>query len=881
MSYEIQTMRTGSASYCQSLIVLPHSPQLAWHYLCAVACRSMSAFPDNEPAARVRIDALLQTAGWNLLDSDGTRANVRLEAHVRLTQAHLDALGEDYQHRNGKADYLLLDNSGKPLAVLEAKSTGADLLAAKEQARSYAESFRCQFVLLSNGLQHYWWDLRSGNPEPISRFPTPESISTRTNVTPADPQQLVDEPVGSDYIVLAQEPGYKSAGWWQDEAARADEIAARRLRFMRDYQVDAVHAIQRSVADGNTRFLIEMATGTGKTLTAAAIIRLFMDTRNARKVLFLVDRLELENQAERALNEYLGKERSIGVYKRRRDTWPIADVVITTVQSLLVNNRFREWFSPTDFDFVISDEAHRSIAGASRAVFEHFIGYKLGLTATPRDYLRGFVDADKPTTDPTELDRRAFRDTYKTFGCESGVPTYQYALIQGAEDGFLVNPTTVDARTDITTQLLSESGLHATYTDAEGETREGEFSIRDFERDFFSEATNRVFCQTFLEEGLRDPISNEFGKSIIYAVSQRHASELVQILNELANAKWGGRYQSDFAMQVTSSVKDAQQYAQQFANNNLRGIGLLRDYRTSKTRVCVTVGMMTTGYDCPDLLNLGLFRPIFSPTEFIQIKGRGTRKHNFSQQLTDDAMKDVHAHAEKTTFKLFDFFGNFEYFETGHDYDEQLKLPNGITDTGTSEVKDRLTRYVWHGADHLAETTEEVIGPEGMKVDRQLFFRFKTEISSDEVILNAANDEDWEKVADQVIENHFNQPEDYFNLPKLRRALGLDDDVPLREILEFTLERISEVKTRDQRADEAFDQYVIETPDIPPSDAPNIRKYFMAYATNDSVSNAIDKREFQSLGTNPAFTFQDFTSVPNGYRESVPDWIKHNFTRKG
>lgn len=841
----------------------------------------MSATPENEPAARVRIDALLHSAGWNLLGTNGTAANVRLEANVKLTQDHLDALGDDYQNRRGKADYLLLDSSGKPLAVLEAKSTGADLLAAKEQARSYAESFRCRFVLLSNGLQHYFWDLHAGNPKPITQFPTPESITAQTEIDPADPQRLVREQVGSDYIVLAQEPGYQSAGWWQDEDARANQIAERRLRFMRDYQVDAVHAIQQSVADGNSRFLIEMATGTGKTLTAAAIIRLFMNTGNARRVLFLVDRLELENQAEKALNEYLGKDRQIAVYKRQRDDWQLADIVITTVQSLLVNNRFRDEFSPTDFDLVISDEAHRSISGTSRAVFEHFIGYKLGLTATPKDYLHGAGSDGEPMADPTELERRAFLDTYKTFGCESGDPTYRYDLNHGVGDGHLVNPTTVDARTDITTQLLSERGLHATYTDAEGETREGEFSIRDFEHDFFSDATNRVFCQTFLEEGLLDPISREFGKSIIYAVSQRHASRLVQILNELANVKWGGRYQSDFAMQVTSSVKDAQLCAQQFANNNLRGSGLLENYRTSKTRVCVTVGMMTTGYDCPDLLNLGLFRPIFSPTEFIQIKGRGTRKHNFSQQLTDDLMKDVHAHAEKTTFKLFDFFGNIEYFETGHDYDEQLTLPGGVSDTDTSEVKERLTRYVWHGADYLAETTEEVIGPEGMKIDRQLFLRFKSEISSDEVILDAANEEDWEKVADQVETNHFGKPEDYFNLPKLRRALGLGDDVPLREILEYALERIPEVKSPEQRADEAFDQYILDNPDIHPSVAPNIRKYFMAYATNDSVRDAIDKREFQSLGTNPAFTLQDFTSVPNGYRNSVPEWIKHNFTRKG
>ena len=862
-------------------VVTPCPHPLALHYSFADTRRSMPVPATNEAAARVRIDALLREAGWILPDTRGQPANVQLEVGVKLTRARLNALGDDYQHINGKADYLLLDTNGKPLAVLEAKRTGSDLLAAKEQARGYAESLRCRFVLLSNGLQHYFWDLRIGNPTQITRFPTPDSISDQTKREPADPQRLAREQVDADYIALAVEPNYKATAWWQNEATREVGVRERKLRFMRDYQVEAVHAIQRAVANGNSRFLIEMATGTGKTLAAAAAIRLFMNTGNARKVLFLVDRLELEDQAWKALNDYLGKERSTAIYKHQRNGWHLADIVITTVQSLLVNNRYRDLFSPTDFDLVISDEAHRSISGMSRAVFEYFIGYKLGLTATPRDYQHGFTNADEPTVDPRELELRELLDTYRTFGCEPGDPTYQYDLTQGAKDGHLVNPTTVDARTNITTQLLSERGLHATYTDAEGETKEGDFSIRDFERDFFSEATNRVFCETFLREGLPDPISKEFGKSIIYAVSQRHAAEITNILNNLASAIWPGRYQSDFAVQVTSSVKDAQRFAQQFANNNLNGNGLLQDYRTSKSRICVTVGMMTTGYDCPDLLNLGLFRPIFSPTEFIQIKGRGTRRHNFSDNAISKWITEAYANAEKTTFKLFDFFGNLEYFENEHEYDEKLRLPKAISDTDTSDVKQRLIHYVWRGDDQLAETNEGIVGPEGMKVDRQLFLRFKTEINSDSIILDAANNEDWDRVADQVQSNHFDKPEDYFNLPKLRRALDVDDDVPLREILELALERISEVKTGDHRASEAFDHFMLEHPDIEPRQAPRIRKFFMAYATNDEVKDAISASDFQSLSTNPAFTLQDLDRVPNGFRIDIPNWININFTRKG
>ena len=136
------------------------------------------------------------------------------------------------------------------------------------------------------------------------------------------------------------------------------------------------------------------------------------------------------------------------------------------------------------------------------------------------------------------------------------------------------------------------------------------------------------------------------------------------------------KYQSDFAVQVTSQIPDAQQFTINFANNNLLGSGnFIPTYKTSKARICVTVGMMTTGYDCTDILNIGLFRPIFSPTDFIQIKGRGTRKHDFRAALFDDTIKEGVQQPIKTAFKLFDFFANCEYFEEDFNYDEVLKLP--------------------------------------------------------------------------------------------------------------------------------------------------------------------------------------------------------------
>ena len=151
-------------------------------------------------------------------------------------------------------------------------------------------------------------------------------------------------------------------------------------------------------------------------------------------------------------------------------------------------------------------------------------------------------------------------DTYRTFGCESGEPTFRYSLLDGVREGFLVNPLVVDARSDITTQLLSDKGYAVAVVDDDGKEATESFYQKDFEKKFFSEATNRLFCETFMRNALRDPISGETGKSIVFAVSQNHAAKLTQILNELADAFFPGQYQSDFAVQVTSLITSGNNY---------------------------------------------------------------------------------------------------------------------------------------------------------------------------------------------------------------------------------------------------------------------------------------------------------------------------------
>jgi len=834
----------------------------------------------KEAVARIKINRLLEAAGWRFFADGNLPATIQLERSVTLRIQDIDALGKDFEKvSKGYIDFLLLNEKGFPFIVLEAKAEDKNPLIGKEQARKYAKSQNCRFVILSNGNLHYFWDLERGNPYLITAFPTPTSVAGYEKSVP-NPKRLIDEVVGDDYVALTQQPGYANDAAWKNTSERADFVKRNGLRFLRQYQNKAIYAIQQAVAKGQDRFLLEMATGTGKTLTSAAIIKLFLRTGNARRVLFLVDRIELEEQAAKAFRKVLANDYKTVIYKESRDDWRHAEIVVSTVQSLLFNNKYQQLFSPTDFDLIISDEAHRSIGGNARAVFDYFIGYKLGLTATPRDYLKKF-NKDKPNpNDPREFERRLLLDTYRTFGCDEGQPTFRYSLLDGVRDGFLINPIVVDARSTITTQLLSEDGFTVTFKDEEGDDQKETFKQREFEKRFFSSATNQLFCKLFLENALCDPISGEIGKSIVFAVSQNHASKLVQILNEMADRMFPGRYQSDFAVQVTSQVDGAQQHTTNFTNNNLLGSAhFISNYKTSKARVCVTVGMMTTGYDCPDLLNLGLFRPIFSPTDFIQIKGRGTRKHDFSEQWVDVASKENVANAHKTAYKLFDFFANCDYFEEDYNYDQVLKLPKPKAqpgadidvDTGGAVISGS---YDHLGADLLTSIKEVAVGGEGMKIDRMFYEKFEETVRENNFIATHVEAGQWDKVIDYVNKEVFDKPNEFYSLEKLRKAAGVDRRLGVREIIEKILGFIPRYKTKDELLEEEFAKFVA---DRKPSDAklmPALKQYFKAYATDSGVRSVIDSKRFTEFYTSSSFAMADFKAVPLEYRMLIPEYIK-------
>ncbi len=826
----------------------------------------------KEAIARIKINKLLEKAGWRFFESPQGLANIQLEPNIKIRPKDISAIGDNFEKtKRGMLDYLLLDGKGFPLVVLEAKREEKDPLDGKEQARKYAYSLNVRFVILSNGNLHYFWDLEIGHPEIIIDFPTQESLQQRLHFKP-NKQKLYKELIDEDYIASSQKPEIlRDPDWAKKKLALARQY---NIPILRPYQLKAIRLLQKSAQEGNKRFLFEMATGTGKTLLSSAVIKLFLRTGNAKRVLFLVDRLELEDQAFKNFKNYLKNDYQSVIYKESKEDWRRAEIVISTVQSLMAGDKYIQLFSPTDFDLLISDEAHRSIGGKSRAIFEYFIGFKIGLTATPKDFLKNINALKLSEKDQRSWERRLLLDTYTTFGCESGEPTFKYSLIDGVREGYLIDPLVVDARTDITTELLSKQGYSLKMETEEGLEEEHIFFKKDFERKFFSEKTNLIFCKSFLENALKDPITKEMGKSIVFCVSQKHARKITQILNRLADKIWPGKYNSDFAIQITSNIEGTQGYTVNFANNKLNGYSRFKEgYKTSKTRVCVTVRMMTTGYDCEDILNLCLMRPVFSPTDFVQMKGRGTRKFTFQYKNENGREHKI----EKEKFKLFDFFAVYEFFEKEFNYDIALKLPLGQSKILDSErVAPIMDKAEIYDPDSLKSLSETKVGIEGMRVDRELWGQAQDKISKDQDLAEAVQKEMWQKAESIVRERYEDKPELYLNLQKIRKAENLDRRITWKEVLLRVFGIIDSFPNREELIEEECNKFIaIFKPEN--KYIHHIKNYIWSYITDAKFREIIDTKAYALLNVNPGFDFQDFKALngKTGLQTKIPEYIKN------
>ncbi len=696
----------------------------------------------KEAKARIKINQLLEKSGWRFFDGENGKANIQLEPNIKITQQDIDSQGDDFEKtKNGYVDYLLLGEDGFHLAVLEAKKGGKNPLDGKEQARRYAHELNVRFVILSNGNLHYFWDLEMGNPEIITEFPRQESLKGRKNFNPS-PQSLSEENIDEDYIAITQRPDIVGNPHW---SAKKQSLSEQHdMRVLRPYQVKAIKTLQKMAKEGKQRFLFEMATGAGKTLLSAAIIKLFLRTGNARRVLFLVDRLELEKQAHTNFVRYLKNDYTAIIYKQSRDDWNKAEIVVSTIQSLLTGGKYKKHF------------------------------------------------------------------------------------------------------------------YH-----------------RNFEKKFFSEKTNLVFCKSFLEKALRDPITGEIGKRLIFCVSQKHSSKITQILNQMAHKLWPGKYNSDFAIQVTSNIDNSKESPTRFSSNRLNGYTrFLEGYKSSRSRVCVTVGMMTTGYDCQDILNLCLMRPIFSPSDFVQMKGRGTRKFTFKHKDENSQERKI----EKEKFKLFDYFANCEYFEEKFNYDEALNLPQVQGKEGSDGQDPAVTidEIEVFDPDKIKTISETQVGLDGMRVDREFWGKARDEILKNESIKQAVKEERWEKAERIVMEQYENKPELYLNLEKIRKSENLDRRITWRDFLERVFGLTDRFSTKDELLDEECDKFISICK--PESEyIPYIRNYLRACIIDKDFRDIIDNKEYSSLYHSTTFTMEEFQAL-NGntpWREKVPEYVKN------
>jgi type I restriction enzyme, R subunit len=656
---------------------------------------------------------------------------------------------------DGRVDYLLTDNLGRVLCVLEAKRADLDPYDAKEQARGYAENLNAPFIILSNGREHWFWNYEWANQRDayrIERLPSQEDLERvrLKNLHPPIPLQT--------QIIR---PAYL-------QSLRHDLI-------LRGYQIRAMDEVAKGFDDsGRRRFLLEMATGTGKTLLCAALIRRFLLSRNAERVLFVVDRIELAKQTMEDFNVILGEYKPV-IYKTARRTGELlgSSVVVATIQSLMTDRRYREEFTPFYFDLVINDEAHRSIYGDAREAVQFFQATRVGLTATPKAYLKNIRVEQLATEDPKALEARQLRDTYHYFGCEPGVPTFRYDIIDAVQDPegpFLCLPKIIDCRSDITTQALRDAGWTVVINE-----QEESFKVKDLERKVFTPHRNRVMCEAFLREGQRDP-TGEIGKSIIFAVNQTHATALTKILNE---------FKPGIALTITSRIPEASSLAKEFRDN------------TRPERIAVSVDMLSTGYNCRDLLNVVLMRPIFSPTEYIQIKGRGTRRYTFVVGNTE---------YEKKHFFLLDFCAVAEYFEETYDYAAPLRVPRrddgrdspsrgGSRESGINEYEQESAQTtsggrpsrreipVWEGTDRIVSQEVRVVGPNGEKVDvmtfRGSFERdLKKFAETDPDLPSAVETEDDDAIETIMQERFYHRPEMFYAPDKLMVSYGVPAPTP-------------------------------------------------------------------------------------------------------
>lgn len=519
----------------------------------------------------------------------------------------------------GYADYVLFGANGKPLAVMEAKRTCKDVAVGRQQAKLYADLLEQKFgqrpiIFLSNGFDTRIWNDRYYPEHPVSGIYSKRDLEKEFNK-------------------LTMRSHLTNV--------RVNDIISGRY-----YQKEAVKAVCRAFDDENRRkALLVMATGSGKTRTVISIVDVLLRHGWVKNVLFLADRNSLVTQAKRAFVNLLPNLSVVNLCEDKANY--NARGVFSTYQTMMnvidsaKDETGNKLYTVGHFDLIVCDEAHRSIYNKYKDIFSYFDAHLVGLTATPRD----------------EIDK----NTYGIFELENGVPIYGYELAQAVQDGYLVDFMTVET----TLKLMEQGIVYDDLSEEDKEQYENYFANDDGEMPesidssalnewIFNKDTIRQVLALLMEKGIKIGYGSTIGKTIIFAKNHRHAEKVCDIFNQ----EYPSLAKNGFCRVIDNYTNYVQSLIDEFSDAR------------KMPQIVVSVDMMDTGIDVPEVVNLVFFKKVMSKAKFWQMIGRGTR---LCPGLIDGA--------DKKQFYIFDFCGNFEFFRMN---------PKGKDVLSASSVQERI-----------------------------------------------------------------------------------------------------------------------------------------------------------------------------------------------
>ncbi|HGS9061705.1 DEAD/DEAH box helicase family protein [Clostridioides difficile] len=498
----------------------------------------------------------------------------------------------------GYVDYVLYGENGKPLAVVEAKRTSKDPKIGQQQAKLYADCLEKRYsqrpvIFLTNGFDMYIWDDYSDRK--VYGFYKKSELQ----------------------LMIDRRKSKKSLS----SVTINDEISNRY------YQKEAIRAVCEALENKQRKTLLVCATGTGKTRIAISIVDVLSRHNWIKNILFLADRKALVKQAKKSFTKLLPNLALCNLLDSK-DSPEDARMIFSTYPTMMnaiddtKSKDGKRLFTPGHFDLIIIDESHRSIYKKYKSIFDYFDSYLMGLTATPKD----------------EIDK----NTYSVFDMENGVPTYAYEYNKAVEDGYLVDYTSIEFKT----KIMEDGIKYDELSDEEKEEYENTFNDDESIGDeignnavnewLFNSDTIDLVLNKLMTEGLKIEGEEKIGKTIIFAKNTKHARAIVERFNKLY-PKYGGNFVKavDYSINYVDSIID------DFSDKN------------KLPQIVVSVDMLDTGIDIPEILNLVFFKKVRSKTKFWQMIGRGTR-------LCPDLLG---VDMDKERFLIFDFCNNFEFFK--------------------------------------------------------------------------------------------------------------------------------------------------------------------------------------------------------------------------